>query len=285
MKSMTGYGTAHGSIDGGMFSIDIRTLNHRYCEIIVRLPSSVAQFEPLIRQQVSKWFSRGRIEINLNETVSPSSSKKFFLNKDLANNHKILVTKLAKNWNVKPEELLSRLDPSSYIVSIDRSKLPQSWWGNLKKILNKACRQAVAMRSQEGKSLGVDQKKRIHKIESHAINIDKHLKSSMKKKRAKLRKKLISSKTDKTQMAQEEVSLINKLDATEEVTRFKSHISQYKKMLSGEVVGRRLDFILQEMNREITTFGAKVSDALASQAAIEVKAEIERLREQVQNIE
>ena len=285
MKSMTGYGSARGSIDSGIFSIDVRTLNHRYCEIVVRNLNSLGPLESLIRQEAQKYFGRGRIEISVNEELPAKSSRKFQLDINLAKEHRKIISKLAKLWNVKSDDLLQKVDPAEYIKPISVNVSQLKWWKLLRPLVHKSFRQVIVMRKKEGKILSQDLKKRLKNIEKAINKLIQESKRSILDKRSVLKERYKSYSVEKGQVLQEEIAMMNRHDVTEELTRMKSHLVQFKKLLLGELIGRKLDFLLQEMNREVTTLGSKICDGKASQIVVECKAELERLREQVQNIE
>ena len=285
MKSMTGYGSAKVIIDGGQFNVGVRTINHRFCETIVRVPPILAPLEPVIKQRVGSWFARGRIEITMNEEKKPSSCNKFKINKELANEHLKCVRSLEKIFRLKQGTLLESLKPTDYLLPLSPKISVQKWWKNIRLMLDNACKQANVMRRREGKALENDQKKRVQLVDRYLKSIKQKSLSSLKKRRAKLKSKLKAKKFDHAQIAQEESSLISKLDVAEEITRLFSHIQQHKRILRDKVIGRKLDFLLQEMHREITTLSVKAGNSEITALAVDLKAELERLREQAHNIE
>lgn len=272
MRSMTGFGTAIGKVGRGRVFVEARTINHRYCDMIIKVPPKFGGLEVLMREFIRQKFERGRIEIFIKELQNVWGNGDFRPNLDLAKRYIKTVKKLRRDLNLAPlEDPLEKADYSSLIIHHEKITAPNSLWPDLKKVLNAAIEGVDRMRLQEGRYLLKDQLEHLNKLNNN-------LKAISKKSRANEKARVSTSTPPSLEIA--------KQDITEEITRLSCHVQQYKKLLySKETAGRKLDFLIQEMNREFNTIGAKACDAKVSQFVVEAKSEMERLREQVQNLE
>ncbi len=291
LKSMTAYGRAE-SLKGTMeFIAEIRSGNSRYREIIPRIPQSLQLLEDRIRSIVSSRLKRGRIEISIQIKDNGDKGLKLELNRPLVKAYVDIFNELNKELRCKQPLDLSFFSQlkDAIIVRQDSIDLEEIWLV-LKDVIDKAMLSLDTMRINEGKALEKDFLERLNRIRIYINEIRDRAKVTVESYRDNLRQriqKLIKRiEIDEDRLTQEVAFMAERSDITEELIRIKSHIDQFRKYLNlDDVVGRRLDFLLQEINREVNTIGSKAADSIISQLAVEIKAELEKLREQIQNVE
>ena len=274
MKSMTGYGTADGKIGRGRLYIEVKTINHRYCEVALKIPPRMGGLEAPIREYVQNALVRGRIEVFVREVQPLWGSAELVLDLELAKQYQQALKKLRAQLKIQGD-----VDPIA-LAGIDhfiRSKEPEgnylSLWRPIYKLLQKAVKQVETMRLKEGNHLHKDQCARVKSLINHLEKIDRRAHSN--------------SQTRKMEAVQGVANGIttDKMDITEELIRLKSHVKQYQDLLKSKgSTGRKLDFLIQEMHREINTVGSKAGDSEIAKSVVESKAILENLREQVQNL-
>jgi len=295
IQSMTGYGRGEGICDRIPFRVEIRSINHRYCDITVKLPEGLTRLEPKIRSAISSRFSRGKFEITISPVGFSADGLRPLLNipviarsqsilNELSN---ILKTSFYISKELSLSDILSLQDLVTFSgLDYNDSKIDEP----LMRIVNKSLDELMEMRLKEGRILCKDIERRISRIESLIKGIERRMPSILRnlKRRyiARIEELSDKSKLDMDRLNQELAIMVDRMDVTEEVVRLKSHICQIKdKLTNGKVVGRSLDFLIQEVNREINTIASKALDVKVSQIAVDMKSEAERIREQVQNIE
>ena len=292
IRSMTGFGRGETAAPRGTLQIEIRTLNHRFFETSNRLPENFLIFEDRIRAEISKKIKRGKVNLSLTYESPRKSSPKLIIDTKLARKYKDLLLSLKRSLKVKDDIRLSQIISFPNVITVEEMpKDEASLWPNVKATLDRALHSLVRMRDQEGKDLADDILKRKKTILKDIILIEHRAKLSFKEYRAQLLKKIKELSSGKINLdkgrVELEVALFAKnSDISEELTRIKAHLGSFEAALKHETeVGRKLDFITQELHREINTVGQKTNDYKISQLAIAIKGEIEKIREQVQNIE
>jgi len=291
LRSMTAYGRAE-SLKGTMeFIVEIRSGNSRYREIIPRIPQSLQPFEEKIRSIVSSRLKRGRIEISIQLKDNSEKGLKLELNRPLVRAYVTIFDELNEELGCKQPVDLSFFSQlkDTIIIKQDSVELEEIW-PDLKDVLEEALLSLDAMRANEGAALEKDFLKRLGNIARNIGEIRDRAKVTVEsyydKLRQRINKLIEGTDIDENRLMQEVAFIADRVDITEELTRVESHLEQFKDYMDqDDVVGRRLDFLLQELNREINTIGSKAADSSISQLAVEVKAELERLREQIQNVE
>ncbi len=292
LKSMTAYGRAE-SLKGTMeFIAEIRSGNNRYREIIPRIPQSLQPFEDRIRSTVSSMLKRGRIEISIQ--VKDNGDKgllRLELNRPLVKAYVSIFNELNKELGCKQPidiSFFSQLKDAIIVKqdSVDLEKI----WPDLKDVIDKALLSLDTMRINEGKALEKDFLERLNSIERYIDEIRDKAKvivdSYSDKLRQRIHKLIKDIEIDKNRLIQEVAFMAERSDITEELIRVESHLEQFRNYMNqDDVIGRRLDFLLQEINREVNTIASKAADSFTSQLAVEIKAELEKLREQIQNVE
>lgn len=290
IKSMTGFG--QGSAEGTNFKVrvDIRSVNNRFLDIHTRLPQELASLELTVKKQVQAALHRGRIDLTV--TVEQMKQATFEINRPLVAGYLAAIEELKKEFGLEGEislELIAKL-PGAMQVSQDSGRLDEALVAAVVAAVSQALVALTEMRLIEGQELGVEINSRLDNIEKQLPSIETEAARLPGIYREKLAKRLddlqVAVQVDEARMAQEAIMLADRSDISEEIVRLKSHISQMRDVVrSDEEVGKRLDFILQEMNREANTILSKSSDISISDAAIVIKTEVEKMREQGQNVE
>jgi uncharacterized protein (TIGR00255 family) len=294
IRSMTGYGRAESILEGKKLVVEIRSLNHRNIEIFTRLPSILFPLEAEIKKKISEKLFRGRVEVNVQLNSSGSNLEdegKYELNLSLIRNYHSLLTELKKELGLKGEIPLNMITGlKGAIVPSEIEMDMEAVWEELEKTLSHAIEALIEMRGKEGGVIYRDFLLRLDTVKKSigSVKLRTPLVLLEYKKRLSDRVKELTDgiEIDEPRLCQEVAIMAEKTDITEEVVRFESHICQFYEVLEGSgAVGRKIDFLLQEMNREVNTIGSKSPDAEISYNVIEIKNEISRLREQAMNIE
>ena len=291
MNSMTGYGRAELKTRLGKFIVEISSVNSRFLDYYLKLPRQLYPLEIKIKELVAEKISRGKININVELEESESAPGKYTINENAVKEYYRQLLALKKRFKLAGEITVRDLlllpdvaEPELLTYDLD------SIWKGLQKVMRKALGEMIVMRAQEGRALASDMKVRLSKMDKSAVDIEKKSANAVDIYREKLKRRikelLEAPLTDSNRLEEEVILFADRTDITEELTRLRIHIEQFGKTLKQkEQIGKKLNFILQEMNRETNTIGAKCSEFAISSHVIHLKEEIEKLREQVQNIE
>jgi uncharacterized protein (TIGR00255 family) len=291
IKSMTGYGKGEALSEQGLFTVEVRSVNHRFGEVSVRMPRTFISQENEVKRLVSSTLRRGKIDVTVQWEETSDIDSVPQVNRELAAGYCDTFRKLSGELGLPGEVPLALIlaqkgvlrDPGSTID--DTELLPQ---------LTAAVRSAVeavdSMRTREGESLAADLLGRRRQIAEWVAQIRERtplmVAEYRQKLTARLEQLLGDVELDPARLAQEVALMADRCDITEELVRLASHFAQFDEaMRMKEPVGRKLDFLMQEMNREVNTIGSKAGDAVVAGLVIRVKAEMEKMREQVQNVE
>lgn len=290
IKSMTGFG--QGSAEGTNFKVrvDVRSVNNRFLDIHARMPQELSSLELTVKKQVQAALHRGRVDLTV--TVEQMKQATFEINRPLVAGYLAAIGDLKQEFKLEGEislELIAKL-PGAMQVSQDSGKLDEALVAAVVAAVSQALVALTEMRLIEGQELAAEISSRLDIIESQLPGIEAEAARLPGIYREKLAKRLEdlqgAVQVDEARLAQESIMLADRSDISEEIARLKSHMSQMRDVVrSDEEVGKRLDFILQEMNREANTILSKSSDISISDAAIVIKTEVEKLREQGQNVE
>lgn len=294
LRSMTGYGQASRSVLGYKLQIDVRSVNHRYCEVVIRMPREWLQFEDDLRKQVQKSLKRGRLEVFVSVEREQESGQHLAVNWPLVDSYVAAAEELRKRLSLPDEErlqlrdLITLPDVLTPGDTLDNSELLQD---ELQACLAEALQQLIAMRETEGRHLHAELTARIRTASELRDALQAQAPKAVENMRSRLRQRIAElledrSAFDEQRFVMEVAVLAERADIDEELTRLSSHCKQFVSLIaSDEPVGRKLDFLIQEMNREANTIGSKSNDAEITNLVVELKAELEKIREQVQNIE
>ncbi len=295
VQSMTGFGRSEGNCGGATCRIEVRSVNHRYCDVSVRLPDELARLEQGIRNAITHKFSRGKFDVSIVQKDAALKDGSLGLKSTTIKQYHVMLRELSKafnvNFSIRNDIGLSDMVALKNLLTISTADFSnQEIDEPVMKVLNKSLEELKKMRLKEGSTIYRDLKRRIGKIESMAKRIERHIPLVVRDMKKRYLSRIMElSETplsDMKRLYQEIAIMVERMDVTEEVVRINSHVAQLKdKLEEGGVVGRTLDFLVQEINREINTIAAKASDVKISQLVVEIKSEVERIREQVQNIE
>lgn len=292
IKSMTGFGRGEYLGDSYNFKIEIKAVNNRYSDISIRMPRYMNFLEDKIKKEIKDEIGRGRVDVYINLEYIDESSLNIQVDLPLAKKSMEALENLTEELDLKENIRISELMNVSDLIKIERKILDEDeLWESLKKALREAVDDIVQMKKVEGNALKIDMLNRLELIESTIFEIEKRAYFVVDEYKDKLEERiedLLGSeiKIDDERLANEIVIYADKSDVSEELTRLKSHIDQFRNITKeDEPVGRKLDFLIQELNREINTIGSKSSDIEITQNVVEIKSEIEKIREQVQNVE
>ncbi|MGM0425768.1 MAG: YicC/YloC family endoribonuclease [Thermodesulfobacteriota bacterium] len=292
IKSMTAYGRGEAQSEETHYVSEIRSLNNRYRDIIIRMPKPLQPLEEELRSLVASRIRRGRVEVSMtmeNGGIAPSLELE--LNEPLVDSYMELARQLSNRAGVALEVRLDTLLAMKDVISVKPATvdLDKTRWG-LEEALKLSLNSLDGMKIREGGVIEADFFQRLQKLAQYVDEIHNrapHLVDAYRKRlQENVQQMTNGMSVDETRLAQEVAVYADRSDITEEIVRIKSHIKQFETYLGiDDAVGRRLDFLIQEMNREVNTLSAKGSDAMVSRVAVEMKAELEKLREQVQNVE
>lgn len=291
IRSMTGYG--RGLVDSGRYKItvELRAVNSRFLDIHLRLPKELSDLEALFRRELKKEILRGRVDVNVGVEVEKAEG--LVVDRELVERYLYLFHQLKQDFQLPGELNISTLAQLPGIVTVRSANLVASspeFLRHVEAVLREALEALNAMRREEGAMLEADIRARLQRIdswleqiESLSVKLPDYYRTRLLQRMQEL---LQGSTVDEARLAQEAAFLAERSDISEEVIRLKSHIRQFHDLLEGGAdAGKKLEFILQEMHREANTILSKTGTLEISQHGISMKAEVERLREQIQNVE
>jgi len=289
IRSMTGFGLAEGSTPSGTFRIEIRAVNNRYLEIQIRQPKFAVNLEPLVKKEISSTISRGSITV-LITCDREDLSKGLSWDKDSVDNYIRIFREIKDSYKLGGEVTISDLLHFSDFIKSESTALDDEvLWKHMKGVLGKAVAEFQKSRETEGAYIVKDLKKILKEISRTLQKIEKRAPVRVTEYAKVLEekiKKIIDSNPDPQRIATEVAIFADRLDITEECTRLRAHIEKFSADFElDEQVGKRMGFLLQEMNREANTIGSKANDTEISHLSVSLKENIEKIREQIQNIE
>jgi uncharacterized protein (TIGR00255 family) len=289
---MTGYGRKEASGEAGHFTIEIRSVNNRYIDVQVKVPRGLSLLELRVKKAVQERCSRGRFDVLVTRNGDREKATRLVVDDVLAAQYVGLLRDLKTRYGLAGEVDLSLVAGVQNIITMTEvSEDMEAIWTLLSNGLAAALDELDRMRLDEGAALVRDITGRIDSIEGMVRSIGTQSPLTVEKARKRMAdtlEKLLQEQPDPVRLAQEVAILAERTDVTEELTRLDSHLAQFRAMLTDtpeEAVGRKLDFLLQEMGREVNTIASKCQDAAISLDVVQSKAELEKIREQVQNIE
>ena len=291
IKSMTGYGRGEAVLHGRTITVEIRSVNNRYLDCTIKLPRIYVFAEDAIKTRVQAHISRGKTDVFVTIGPSESGDVSVSVNKPVADGYYKALCDLRDAYGLKDDisvSLLSRM-PDVFLVEKDPEDL-ETVAADLCQVLETALEDFDAMRIREGGKLAQDVRDRAAVIADLTGKVEERSPGIVADYRAKLESKLTdvlqSTQIDESRILTEAAIFADKVAVDEETVRLRSHLSQLEHMLSGDgPIGRKLDFLIQEFNREANTIGSKCSDIETARYVVDIKGEIEKIREQIQNIE
>lgn len=292
MKSMTGYGKSILAKEKREYQVEIKTVNHRYLDISIKMPKILSYLEEQIKKEISSKIKRGKVDVFITFENNSEEGKNIKINKELAKVYINELRQLADEENLTKEIPVMEIAKLPDILSIKIDQEDEKIKQEMLEAVNNATESLNQMKKIEGDKIGQDLNRRIDKIESKIEEISKKSTGLIEEYVVKLEKRiqeiLKTEEIDKSRIAQEVVIYADKCSIEEEITRMKSHIYQFRTLISSdtaETIGKKLDFIIQEMNRETNTIGSKSNSLDITNGVIDIKTELEDIREQIQNIE
>ena len=291
IKSMTGFGRCEHVQGDRKFTVEIKAVNHRYFDVNIKMPKKFNFFESAIRSVMKEYIQRGKVDVFI--TCEDDTENNFSLkyNENIAGEYLKYYRQMAQQFNLKDDVTVSRLGSCPEVSSMEEQMVDEDEiWALLETALRGALKQFVETRTREGENLKNDL---IGKLDGMLLDVDaveKRYPQVLEEYRSRLREKvdslLADSQMDESRLAAEVILYADKICTDEETVRLRSHIEGMKaELIQGGSIGRKLDFIAQEMNREANTILSKANDLQTSNLAINLKTEIEKVREQIQNIE
>ncbi|MEI6314721.1 MAG: YicC/YloC family endoribonuclease [Syntrophus sp. (in: bacteria)] len=293
IKSMTGFGRVEAVTAGKRMQVEMKSLNHRYLEISLRMPATLFPLETEIKKKIGERFFRGKIEVSIrmDNEANQDGTQALMLNLPLVRQYYSLLSQIKEELQLPDEVTLSMMSGfrDLYMPKEVEEDVAVLWKG-LEEILAEAMDKLTDMRTTEGGALGRDLACRMDKIQQLlqiiALRAPEVVVEYRQRLSDRVRDLTQGMVIDEGRIHQEVAILAEKSDITEEVVRLESHIDQFMELLAGEeAIGRKVDFLIQEMNREINTIGSKSGDGETARQVIEIKSELAKVREQIQNVE
>lgn len=287
---MTGFGRAKAESDLFSVNVEIKTVNHRFCEMNIRMPRQLLKIEDRLKKKLSQYIRRGRVEVYVTLEGEGSVTRKVHVDWKLLDEYSQIIEQVREKYHVEGIVTLQDLLSRSEFLHIEESEIGND---ELERLVLEATEEAAnllrQMRLAEGEELKKDLLAILSQLEINVLELQKFaplVVQSYKERLTKRMEEFVNGQLDETRILTEVAVFADKADINEEVTRLKSHIQQFLHTLQSiEPIGRKLDFIVQEMNREANTIGSKANDSNIAKQVVDIKSLLEKLKEQVQNIE
>lgn len=291
IRSMTGYGAAEEIRNGRNIRVEIKSVNHRYFEFSAKVPRSFGFLEERMKRLLSDNISRGKVDVGVFIQTVDGITEEISINKEVVKSYVEALRSVKDEFGLADDLTLSAVAkfPDAFTV-VKAETDEEELWADVKAVAEKAVAAFVAMREAEGEKMKADVLEKAAFIEEKVAFVEKRSPETVKEYRerlyAKMREVLENNQIDDARIVQEAAIYSDKVAVDEETVRLRSHLSQLRKIVDmSEPVGRKLDFLIQEVNRETNTIGSKCSDVEIAQVVVDIKSEIEKIREQIQNIE
>ena len=291
VKSMTGYGRAVETVNGREFTVEIRSVNNRYLDCTVKLPRTLSFAEDTVKQAVKASISRGKVDVFVSQRSEGMPEVTVSLNRDVAAAYIRAMRQMAEEFQIREDISVALVSQMSDVFTVDRPQVDEEQLlADLMQVVGHALEGYDAMRSREGEALKADLTGRGSTIRSLVSQVEEGSPQTVADYRTRLYQKLqevlANTAIDESRILTEAAIFADKVAVDEETVRLRSHLEQMDSMLAtGGPIGRKLDFLLQEMNREANTLGSKCTDLRLARVVVDIKAELEKIREQTQNIE
>lgn len=291
IKSMTGFGRAELQDEVRRFTVEIKSVNHRYLDFNMKMPKKLSVFEAAIRGVLKEYMQRGKVDVFISYEDFSSGRMQLHYNRELAGRYLEYFRQMEKEFSLENDIKVSHLSRCPEVLTMEEQEIDaEELWSELEKALRAAGEQFAASRQVEGENLKRDLTAKLDSLQANVRRIEERAPEILSEYRNRLETKmkelLEDTQMEDSRIAAEVVIFADKICTDEETVRLNSHIENMKAALNdGEGIGRKLDFIAQEMNREANTILSKANDLETTNIAIELKTEIEKIREQIQNIE
>ena len=291
VKSMTGYGRAVETVNGREFTVEIRSVNNRYLDCTVKLPRALSFAEDTVKQAVKNTISRGKVDVYITQRSEGDADVKVTLNTAMAAGYVEAMRQMAQEFAIREDISVSLLSRMPDVFTVEKPEVDEEQLlSDMMQVVNAALANYDAMRAKEGEALKNDLSSRGNTIRSLVSQVEEGNGQTVIDYRIRLYNKLqevlANTAIDESRILTEAAIFADKVAVDEETVRLRSHLEQMDSMLAaGGAMGRKLDFLLQEMNREANTIGSKCTDVRLARIVVDIKAELEKIREQTQNIE
>ena len=290
IKSMTGYGKANISKNLREYQVEVKSVNHRYLDVSVKMPRSLSYLEEEIKKAVSAKVTRGKVDVFITFNNNSLEGRDIKINTEIARMYIKELRDLAESEGIVADIPVTEISKLPDVLTIQNNQDDETIKNELLEVTNKAIENLVGMRQVEGEKIAQDLLARIQDIEEKVKKISSLstglIDEYVVKLNTRIKELLQDQEIDEARLAQEVVIYADKCSIEEEVTRLNSHIYQFRELLNtNEAVGKKLDFMIQEMNRETNTIGSKANNLEITNEVINMKTQLENIREQVQNIE
>lgn len=288
---MTGFGRGELNKDGKKAFVEIKSVNHRYMDYNIKMSKRFGFLENAIKDHIKKYIKRGKLDIYITYDDETESVNAVKINKPLLEDYLVKLNSISSEYDINNDISISLITKLPDVLSLENQGInEEELWDNLSVALDEALNNLIKMREQEGNSLLEDLLMKLNNMESMVSHIEKRAPFVVSEYKVKLEDRLNqltnSKEVDEARIATEIAIFADRCSIDEELVRLKSHIKQMRETFGiGNSIGRKLDFLAQEMNREANTIASKSNDIVISQSAIDLKGEIEKIREQIQNIE
>lgn len=291
IRSMTGYGKGEAAWTGGIVTVEARSVNHRFCEAVVRLPRGLGELEEDLKRRVQERCARGRVELTVSVSGLGEGRKVFRLDRAAAKQYHRLLSELQREFGLEGKPTLAMMAGFRELVAVSEEPFDdRALKRTILKLTGSALTQLDGMRRREGALLAKDLRTRLQDIRNEIGRIEARApliaQEQFARMKARVETLLESGTADPARLSTELAVYADRCDVTEEITRLGAHLVQFGEALKAAgSVGRTLDFLLQEMGREVNTIGSKANDSEVAARVVRIKGELEKIREQVQNIE
>ncbi|MCV9887602.1 YicC/YloC family endoribonuclease [Metabacillus halosaccharovorans] len=290
LRSMTGFGRASGHIQSCLFTVEMKSVNHRFLDIQLKMPKQLLNMEDKIRKLISNSISRGRIEVYINVEGEVLTTKSIQVDWDLIDQYVSSLQQIKSRFSIDEQLSLQHILALDGAIDVQKESVSSNALENgILELVNSAVKELSLMRKVEGEHLAADLNKRLTMLSQINDQLEKFAPIVVGNYQERISNRVaefISGKLDENRILTEVALFADKADIMEEITRIHSHIQQFRDSLTfSEPIGRKLDFLVQELNREANTIGSKANDSQIAKNVVELKSIIEKLKEQVQNIE
>ena len=290
IKSMTGYGKATLSVENREYQIEIKSVNHRYLDMNIKMPRTISYLEEEVKKTIMTYVKRGKIDVFITFENNSTEGRKIQINKEIASIYIKELKKLAEEENILANIEVTEISKYPDVLSIQNEQNEEKIKQELIEVTNQATQKLVEMRSIEGSKMAQDLLQRVEEVQQNVTKISEQstglIQDYVVKLESRIKEILPNHEIDQNRLAQEVVIFADKCSVQEEITRLNSHIQQFKNLLQAEEnMGKKLDFLIQEMNRETNTIGSKANCLEITNKVIDIKTQLENIREQIQNIE
>ncbi len=290
IESMTGFGRGSAEVEGVVARVELRTVNNRFCEVSVHMPRNLAEREADIQRLIKARIHRGKVHTRIQLEQPDQANMAVAVNAPLARGYAELLQSLQTAAGLHDAVRLEHLLTFQDVFTTAEKEVPEGAWPAIQGALQAALDALIAMRRQEGQAMHTELVERVNQMAHELVAVEARAPRRVEEGRTRLMERLQElfddERIDEVRLAMEVAVLADRLDITEECVRLRSHIAVFRDALTlSEPVGRKLNFLTQEMNREVNTIGSKSNDAEIAHRAVQMKEELEKIREQVQNIQ